>query len=148
MLFADAMPAFDAVAAAAAIGARGIMLDTANKSSGSLRTHLVARDLSAFVAHAKAHGLMVGLAGSLAAEDVAPLLALRPDLLGFRGALVPGLAQRGSRSGRLRRDPRPDSARGPARAGRGIAGSRGSSVVLGSALEVLMEFSVPWQQSE
>jgi len=90
VLFADAMPAFDAVAAAAAIGARGVMLDTADKSFGSLRTHLGARDLSAFIASAKAHGLLVGLAGSLARDDVAPLLALRPDLLGFRGALCQG----------------------------------------------------------
>ncbi len=90
VLFADAVPAFDAVSAAAAIGVRGIMLDTADKSLGSLRTHLDVRALSAFVAHAKAHGLMVGLAGSLASEDVAPLLALRPDLLGFRGALCQG----------------------------------------------------------
>ena len=96
VLFVDAMPAFDAVAAAAAIGATGIMLDTAEKTFGSLRTNLVARDLSAFVAHAKAHGLMVGLAGSLAGEDVAPLLGLHPDLLGFRGALC-----RGSRNAAL-----------------------------------------------
>jgi len=90
VLFADAMPAFDAVAAAAAIGGRGIMLDTADKSSGSLRAHLGARELSAFVAGAKSHGLLVGLAGSLAGDDVAPLLALRPHLLGFRGALCQG----------------------------------------------------------
>jgi (5-formylfuran-3-yl)methyl phosphate synthase len=88
--FADAMPSFDAVGAAAAIGARGVMLDTQNKSLGSLRTHLSAKDLSAFVGSAKAHGLLVGLAGSLARDDVGPLLALRPDLLGFRGALCRG----------------------------------------------------------
>jgi (5-formylfuran-3-yl)methyl phosphate synthase len=96
VLFADAMPAFDAVAAAAAIGVTGVMLDTRDKSAGSLRTHLSARELNAFVADAKAHSLMVGLAGSLADEDVAPLLALRPDLLGFRGALC-----RGSRNAAL-----------------------------------------------
>jgi dihydroneopterin aldolase len=90
VLFADAMPAFDAVTAAAAIGARGVMLDTAEKSFGSLRTHLGVRDLFTFVASAKAHGLLAGLAGSLARDDVAPLLALRPDLLGFRGALCQG----------------------------------------------------------
>jgi len=98
VLFADAMPGFDAVAAAAAIGARGIMLDTAGKSLGSLRTHLGARDLSVFIASAKAHGVMVGLAGSLAAEDVAALLQLSPDILGFRGALC-----RGGRSAALDR---------------------------------------------
>jgi dihydroneopterin aldolase len=33
---------------------------------------------------------MVGLAGSLKAEDVPDLLTLAPDLLGFRGALCRG----------------------------------------------------------
>jgi (5-formylfuran-3-yl)methyl phosphate synthase len=90
VLFADAMPRFAAVAAAAAMGARGVMLDTWEKSAGSLRAHLDHQALSAFVADAKAHGLMVGLAGSLTRDDIAPLLALRPDLLGFRGALCQG----------------------------------------------------------
>jgi (5-formylfuran-3-yl)methyl phosphate synthase len=89
-MFADLMPAFDAIAAAASMGARGIMLDTANKDSGSLRDHFSFERLSAFVTRAKAHGLTVGLAGSLRAEDVPDLLALRPDLLGFRGALCSG----------------------------------------------------------
>jgi (5-formylfuran-3-yl)methyl phosphate synthase len=99
VLFADAMPPFDAVAAAAAMGARGVMLDTREKCAGSLRTHLDHQALSLFVADAKAHGLMVGLAGSLASDDIAPLLALRPDLLGFRGAVC-----QGSRSAALDRD--------------------------------------------
>lgn len=96
VLFADALPAFDAVAAAANIGATGIMLDTAEKRAGSLRTHLDASDIARFVVHAKAQGLMVGLAGSLRAADVPQLLTLSPDLLGFRGALC-----RGSRSASL-----------------------------------------------
>ena len=33
---------------------------------------------------------MVGVAGSLRPEHVAPLLALRPDVIGFRGALCHG----------------------------------------------------------
>jgi len=90
VMFADLMPAFDAIAAAASMGARGIMLDTANKGSGSLCDHFGPDRLSAFVTRAKAHGLTVGLAGSLRAEDVPHLLALRPDLLGFRGALCHG----------------------------------------------------------
>ena len=91
VLFADRLPDFDAVAAAAAMGAAGIMLDTADKSSGSLLAHLDLGRLLSFVAQAKAHGLTVGLAGSLAATDVPELLPLAPDLLGFRGALCRGL---------------------------------------------------------
>ena len=83
-------PAFDAVAAASDMGAAGIMLDTADKNAGSLLAHLDASDIARFVAHAKAQGLMVGLAGSLTAADVPELLTLSPDLLGFRGALCRG----------------------------------------------------------
>jgi dihydroneopterin aldolase len=90
VLFADAMPTFDAVSAAAEMGATGIMLDTADKHAGSLLAHLDASGVASFVAHAKAQGLMVGLAGSLKAEDVPDLLTLSPDLLGFRGALCRG----------------------------------------------------------
>ena len=90
VLFADAMPTFDAVAAASDMGATGIMLDTADKNAGSLLAHLDASDIARFVAHAKAQGLMVGLAGSLKAADIPELLTLSPDLLGFRGALCRG----------------------------------------------------------
>jgi dihydroneopterin aldolase len=90
VLFADALPPFDAVSAAADMGAAGIMLDTMDKRTGSLRTHLDAAVIASFVVQAKAQGLMVGLAGSLKADDVPPLLPLAPDLLGFRGALCRG----------------------------------------------------------
>jgi dihydroneopterin aldolase len=90
VLFADAQPAFDAVTAAAEMGAAGIMLDTADKHAGSLLTHIDASGVACFIAHAKAQGLMVGLAGSLKAVDMPELLTLSPDLLGFRGALCRG----------------------------------------------------------
>jgi dihydroneopterin aldolase len=90
VLFADRLPDFDAVAAAANMGAAGLMLDTADKGSGSLRAHLDPRRLANFVMEAKSHGLTVGLAGSLTAADVPLLLPLAPDLLGFRGALCCG----------------------------------------------------------
>lgn len=87
VLFADALPDFDAVAAASHIGARGVMLDTMTKDGGSLLEHLPEETLSAFVLQARNAGLLVGLAGSLRAEHVVRLLAIEPDLLGFRGAL-------------------------------------------------------------
>jgi uncharacterized protein (UPF0264 family) len=90
VLFADRLPDFDAVAAAAAMRAAGIMLDTADKSSGSLLAYLAPRQLASFVTQAKSHGLTVGLAGSLTAADVPELLPLSPDLIGFRGALCNG----------------------------------------------------------
>jgi uncharacterized protein (UPF0264 family) len=43
--------------------------------------------LAGHIAATKAEGLIVGVAGSLRAKHVPGLLALEPDLLGFRGAL-------------------------------------------------------------
>ena len=90
VLFADGLPDFDPMAAAAAMGSAGIMLDTADKGSGSLLAHLDPRQLASFVTQARTHGLTVGLAGSLTAADVPVLLPLAPDLIGFRGALCLG----------------------------------------------------------
>jgi uncharacterized protein (UPF0264 family) len=74
----------------------GAMLDTADKRAGGLRQHWAATELASFVDRARALGLMTGLAGSLRLADIPPLLALRPDYLGFRGALC-----RGDRAGAL-----------------------------------------------
>jgi uncharacterized protein (UPF0264 family) len=93
VLFADALPDFDAVRAAANIGASGVMLDTLGKEAESLLDHLTLEAVARLVAAAKAEGLMVGLAGSLKAKHVPALLALGPDLLGFRGALCRGGAR-------------------------------------------------------
>ena len=87
VVFADASPRFDAIGAAAGIGASGVMLDTARKDGRSLLDHLALDRIAGFVAGAHAEGLLVGLAGSLKASHVPALLKLRPDLLGFRGAL-------------------------------------------------------------
>ena len=69
------------------IGIRGVMLDTANKHSGSLTTILDSRKIENFVSQAHQHGLWAGLAGSLQAGDIEELLACTPDYLGFRGAI-------------------------------------------------------------
>jgi (5-formylfuran-3-yl)methyl phosphate synthase len=90
VLFADAMPDFDAVAQAARIGAKGVMLDTAGKGGGALPKHISHAGLARFIAAARTHGLTVGLAGALRPAHVEPLLRLKPDLLGFRGALCRG----------------------------------------------------------
>ncbi|WP_454916841.1 (5-formylfuran-3-yl)methyl phosphate synthase [Xanthobacter sediminis] len=87
VLFADQEPDTDLVPAFAAAGFAGVMLDTADKSAGGLRQHLDGMALARFVDLARRHGLMTGLAGSLKLADIAPLAALRPDYLGFRGAL-------------------------------------------------------------
>jgi len=80
-----------------ASGAAGIMLDTRMKTTGTLRDKLGPECLRAFVGQARAAQLLCGLAGSLGAEDVPALRRLKPDYLGFRGALCRG----GRRTARL-----------------------------------------------
>ncbi|MCL8381928.1 (5-formylfuran-3-yl)methyl phosphate synthase [Xanthobacter aminoxidans] len=87
VLFADQAPDLAAVPLFAAAGFHGVMLDTADKSAGGLLAHLPVETLARFVAAARAEGLLTGLAGSLKIADIAPLAALRPHYLGFRGAL-------------------------------------------------------------
>ena len=87
VLFADALPDFDAIALAARIGAHGVMFDTLGKTKGALPEHMSFMGLADRIARAKAEGLIVGLAGALNARHVPSLVALQPDLLGFRGAL-------------------------------------------------------------
>jgi uncharacterized protein (UPF0264 family) len=96
VVFADAPPGFDAIGAAARFGATGIMLDTANKDGRSLLDHLPLDRLADFVAAARANRLVAGLAGSLRAANVPALVELKPDLLGFRGALCANGARGGS----------------------------------------------------
>ena len=71
----------------AGAGIHGVMLDTVDKTKGSLRSILCDNTLMQFIAQAKSVGLMAGLAGSLSVSDIKPLLLLNPDYLGFRGAL-------------------------------------------------------------
>lgn len=87
VLFADAGPDFALIEALAQAGFRGVMLDTMDKNAGSLRRWLGLKDLQTFVKLAKTHSLLVGLAGSLRIDDIAELLPLQADYLGFRGAL-------------------------------------------------------------
>jgi dihydroneopterin aldolase len=88
VLFADKeRDALAVIPAIADAGFAGVMLDTADKSSGRLLVHAEVPSLAAFVKAARARGLLVGLAGGLEEPDVPRLLALQPDFLGFRGAL-------------------------------------------------------------
>ena len=87
VLFADQKPDLTLIADLATAGFTGVMLDTMDKQQGSLRQIYPPEALQSFVALAKTDGLLCGLAGSLREEDIAPLLELAPDYLGFRGAL-------------------------------------------------------------
>jgi len=87
VLFGDRQPDLAYVKTLSAAGFHGVMLDTQDKGGGSLTQVCAPENLRGFVAEAKAHGLLCGLAGSLRLADIPPLLKLRPDYLGFRGAL-------------------------------------------------------------
>jgi dihydroneopterin aldolase len=76
-------------------GFAGAMIDTANKRGGRLLSHCELPLLLNFVDAFHARQLLAGLAGSLELPDIPRLLPLRPDFLGFRGALC-GQEGRGS----------------------------------------------------
>lgn len=87
VLFADQKPDFALLEVLQQVGFKGAMLDTMDKQRGSLTQVLPFSEIKAFVSLARKHQLLCGLAGSLRYEDIAGLSALKPDYLGFRGAL-------------------------------------------------------------
>lgn len=97
VLFAEQTPPLWLVDELAAAGCHGVMLDTADKNAGGLLRHRTPAQLDAFLLRARRHGLLNALAGSLAPGDIAALLPLAPDYLGFRGALC----ERGARTAAL-----------------------------------------------
>ena len=90
VLFADEPLELDWINLSADNGFYGVMLDTADKRAGGLRSHCSDRLLREFVKRARENNLVCGLAGSLRIDDVSPLLGMAPDYLGFRGALCCG----------------------------------------------------------
>ncbi len=100
VLFADTQPDFTVIDSLAApapgrlpslgiknAGFKGVMLDTMNKTNGSLTEVMAKNDIARFVKLAKDRHLLCGLAGSLRLNDIAELMPYQPDYLGFRGAL-------------------------------------------------------------
>jgi (5-formylfuran-3-yl)methyl phosphate synthase len=87
VLFADQNPDFSLLPLLADAGFYGVMLDTADKTGGGLRSWLSETDLLEFVRAARGCGLFIGLAGSLRISDIPPLAATGANYLGFRGAL-------------------------------------------------------------
>lgn len=90
VLMADRAPNFTLIAELARAGFAGVMIDTADKTSGALFDVIPLSDLQAFIGLARRHGLAVGLAGSLTVVHIQAAVALRPDIIGFRRALCEG----------------------------------------------------------
>lgn len=103
VFFADRSLDLDLVDLCAAAGAYAVLLDTADKAAGSLLHHRSLPSLGVFIERARAHRLLVGLAGALQGEDVPRLLPLTPDFLGFRSAVTAGRRDGPLDRGRLAR---------------------------------------------
>jgi uncharacterized protein (UPF0264 family) len=87
VLFADTKPSFSLINHLKDAGFTGIMLDTLDKSKGSLMSVMAINDIEDFVRQVKSKHLICGLAGSLKRTDIPLLMPYHPDYLGFRGAL-------------------------------------------------------------
>jgi len=94
VLMADAPLDLALVPVLGEAGFAGVMLDTARKDGRTLLDHCSAGMLRAFIGEAHAAGLFAGLAGSLRLAQSPELLALEPDVVGFRGALCRGTDRR------------------------------------------------------
>ncbi len=87
VLFADLKPDLGFIDRLHGHGFSGVMLDTLDKSNGSLVDAMLLPEIRRFVVQVKAKQLVCGLAGSLREADIPALCRLKPDYLGFRGAL-------------------------------------------------------------
>ena len=78
------------VEVAARAGAKGLLLDTADKDGPGLRGLVAPGALAAWVAEAHETGLLVALAGKLTAGDLAFVRDAGADVAGVRGAACDG----------------------------------------------------------
>lgn len=81
---------FGHVDRACALGFPAVMIDTADKISGSVFDVLHIDELHRFVARVRAADLLVGVAGALRLAHVPVLRTLAPDFAGFRSAVCEG----------------------------------------------------------
>ena len=87
VLFADNKPSIKIIKEIKRARFDGILIDTKNKKNGNLRNYFSIKKLKNFIKVSKEQNLSIGLAGSLNINDIDPLIKLKPDYLGFRGAL-------------------------------------------------------------
>ena len=78
------------VRAAKKAGADVVMLDTAVKDGRSLFDNMTGAEIARFISLARAAGLKTALAGSVKSSHLPAIRALRPDIVGLRGAVCLG----------------------------------------------------------
>lgn len=88
---------------AAALHFAALMVDTADKLSGSLFDVTPSAELRRFIDTARAAGSLAGLAGALRIDHAAALAALAPDFAGFRSAVCAGARSSALDAQRLQR---------------------------------------------
>jgi hypothetical protein len=88
--FAAAPPPEIVLAEAVAIGCPALLVDTWDKSRGTLFDHWSAQDVARFCRQVRAAEIAVVLAGSLHGESLQAAAACRPDLIAVRGAVCEG----------------------------------------------------------
>lgn len=76
--------------AAEIVGCPALLIDTWNKSAGTLFDHWPIDDLAAFLESVRMQGLITVLAGSLSSDTLRTALELRPELVAVRGAACVG----------------------------------------------------------
>lgn len=87
---AGSLPPLAVPAIAAAVGARGVLLDTAFKDRGNLFDLLDVARVAQWIAAARAAGMFTALAGGLSEPSLRTALALGADIVGVRGAACDG----------------------------------------------------------
>jgi (5-formylfuran-3-yl)methyl phosphate synthase len=75
---------------ASRVGAAGILLDTHTKDGVGLLSWVATEALTRWVTEARGAGLLTAVAGGLRLEDLEPVSAASPDVLGVRGAACSG----------------------------------------------------------
>jgi uncharacterized protein (UPF0264 family) len=100
---ACAPPPLAVLAAAAAMDARTLLVDTHDKSHGNLLTHLTWSELTELSARAAAVNIRLVLAGSLDAEAIRAVLPLAPAYVAVRGAACAGSRTQAIDAARVKR---------------------------------------------
>jgi len=80
----------EVLAAASELECAALLIDTWNKSNGSLFDLWGRECLAGFLAEVRWQNLAVVLAGSLSREDISAAVSLRPNLIAVRGAACEG----------------------------------------------------------
>ncbi len=87
---ADSPDPDEILAFAVESGCKAFLIDTWEKSAGSLTRHLSVQAITHFVERARAVGMTIALAGSLSLSDIPAIVQCKPDLIAIRSAACSG----------------------------------------------------------